>query len=363
MDTGHTTMKCVEVSAFARSYDFDEVLSIREDHDRPCREPGKRQLLVRVMACSLAPGDCRVASGHCELYQAPPEGFPYIPGGDISGIVAEVDDDDEHFQVGDAVIATFESPRPLHGLAEYIVVDAKRAEKFNDDKISFVDAACLPSSALAALNLSTHLSAGDRVMVLGGSGGVGPFLVQLCKLAGVEFVACTSTDKEMMEAIGADRVIDYSTVNWWELDEFKAEPFDVVFDLIGGPTGWAVIRNCEAVKRSPSNGRYLPLAFDQALIEVHNYWDLVCFMCKFIGRAIWNRLVQRSIPYYRMIEGLKLHPSSFQTLLGHVEAGRLKVLQDPASPFEFTDKDVKAAFHLQASRHAHGKVVVQIAHK
>mmetsp|Transcript_14057 Transcript_14057/g.26033 ORF Transcript_14057/g.26033 Transcript_14057/m.26033 type:complete len:364 (-) Transcript_14057:82-1173(-) len=354
-------MKCVQVSAFTPSYDFEQVISIRNDAPRPVRKIGKDQLLVRVVAVSLAPGDCRVASGQCELFQAPKEGFPYIPGGDCSGIVVEADPD-SRFKPGDAVISTFDSPRPVHCLAEYAVVNASRAETFNAEKISFADAACLPSSALAALNLVPYLKRDDRVMILGGGGGVGPFLLQLCKLAGISYLACTSTRKDgVLEELGADRVIDYTSENWWQLAEFKESPFDVVFDLAGGPNGWPAIRQSGAVKTSPNNGRYITLTMETALLEVHNYLDLVCLMWKFFRGSIYNRIHKKSIPSYRMLEALKLDKSgSFRTLLDHVEAGRLKVTQHRTSPFDFTESGVQAAFKLQSTRHAHGKVVVQV---
>jgi NADPH:quinone reductase-like Zn-dependent oxidoreductase len=62
-----------------------------------------------------------------------------------------------------------------------------------------------------------------RVLVLGGSGGFGTFLLQCLKLDGAAFVATTSTQKELCESLGADRVIDYTTTNWWEIEEFKED--------------------------------------------------------------------------------------------------------------------------------------------
>jgi NADPH:quinone reductase-like Zn-dependent oxidoreductase len=62
-----------------------------------------------------------------------------------------------------------------------------------------------------------------RVLVLGGSGGFGTFLLQCLKLDGAAFVATTSTQKELCESLGADRVIDYTTTNWWEVEEFKED--------------------------------------------------------------------------------------------------------------------------------------------
>ena len=74
------------------------------------------------------------------------------------------------------------------------------------------------------------------------------------------------------------------------------------------------------------------------------------------------RVVQRSIPYYRLTpDALEVGPASLKTLVDHVEAKRLKVIIDPKGPFVFSQTAVMEAFKLQASRHAHGKVVVRVA--
>jgi NADPH:quinone reductase-like Zn-dependent oxidoreductase len=67
-----------------------------------------------------------IQAGHCDYFQEPPR-FPYIPGGDISGTVVEADPS-SRFKVGDRVMAEFELPRPLNGLAEFISVKEKLVE-------------------------------------------------------------------------------------------------------------------------------------------------------------------------------------------------------------------------------------------
>eukprot|EP00584_Thalassiosira_punctigera_P013253 CAMPEP_0172567570 /NCGR_PEP_ID=MMETSP1067-20121228/116341_1 /TAXON_ID=265564 ORGANISM="Thalassiosira punctigera, Strain Tpunct2005C2" /NCGR_SAMPLE_ID=MMETSP1067 /ASSEMBLY_ACC=CAM_ASM_000444 /LENGTH=105 /DNA_ID=CAMNT_0013358949 /DNA_START=898 /DNA_END=1212 /DNA_ORIENTATION=- len=105
-------MRCI--LAAAHGDDIDSLLSMCDDHPKPIRKIG--EVMIKVHACALAPGDVRVLAGHCDYFQEPANGFPYIPGGDVSGTVAEADDD-SRFKVGDAVMAMFELPRPLNGLA------------------------------------------------------------------------------------------------------------------------------------------------------------------------------------------------------------------------------------------------------
>ncbi|KAL7471225.1 hypothetical protein ACHAXS_011537, partial [Conticribra weissflogii] len=151
-----------------------------ENHQQPTRKKG--EILIQVQVCALAPGDVRVLSGHCDYFQEPPEGFPYIPGGDVSGIVAEADAE-SRFQQGDAVLAMFELPRPLHGLAEYVSVKENLVEMAPKNATP-VESAALTSSALSAhLAVEKFVRPGYRILVLGGSGGVGTFFIQLAKKA------------------------------------------------------------------------------------------------------------------------------------------------------------------------------------
>lgn len=92
-------------------------------------------------------------------------------------------------------------------------------------------AACCPTSATTAYRFVRDVacvSDGERVLVLGGAGGVGSAAVQLAKAAGASFVAATSTQAALLRSLGADDVIDYTAANWWESRDFIEQPFDVV---------------------------------------------------------------------------------------------------------------------------------------
>jgi NADPH:quinone reductase-like Zn-dependent oxidoreductase len=112
------TMKSVVIAAHGT--DVDKLLSITNQRPKPLLR-NKGELLVQVHACALAPGDVRVLKGDCDFFQSPGE-FPYIPGGDLAGVVAEADED-SRFHQGDQVMCMFELPRPLHGLSEYALVN------------------------------------------------------------------------------------------------------------------------------------------------------------------------------------------------------------------------------------------------
>lgn len=101
-----STMNCCLIAAHGE--DIDKLITIGEK-PKPIRSKG--ELLLKVHACALAPGDIRVMKGHCDFFQSPGK-FPYTPGGDVCGVVEEADAL-SRFRKGDAVVAMFEIPRPL----------------------------------------------------------------------------------------------------------------------------------------------------------------------------------------------------------------------------------------------------------
>lgn len=313
-----------------------------------------------MQACALAPGDVRVLSGHCDYFQEPPEGFPYIPGGDVSGIVVEADET-SRFKKGDTVLAMFELPRPLHGLAEFISVKENLAE-IAPKNASPVESAALTSSALSAyLAVKKFVKSGHRILVLGGSGGVGAFFIQLAKKEGASFVATTSTEKELMLSLGADKVINYKEVNWWE-DRIllEAEPFDLMVDLAIGYEAWVQANKSHMLKTRKNGGLFLAFASDEPLLEVHNLWQTMKTLLPMAWRAFSTKYLSSS-PQYTWHDGLDVKPGVFAEIVSLFEDGSLKVVLDPISPLPFTEDGVKRGFILMQERHAHGKVVVQIA--
>ena len=159
-------------------YEDLDSLTIDPESPRPAvAEPGT--LLVKTCAVSLAPGDVRVLSGMTSLMQAPKR-FPYVPGGDSSGVVVEVYPRETRFRVGDRVACVFPEPRPFGALAEFRLVPTKYVAKI-PDSVSMVDASTVPSSGLTAYSFKEHVRTGDRVVVINACGGVGCFLLQLLK--------------------------------------------------------------------------------------------------------------------------------------------------------------------------------------
>lgn len=230
------------------------------------KDSGKGKLLLRVRACSLSPSDYRMLTGDASLIKKPKDGFPYVPGGDVCGVVLEVGKGVDGFKKGDEVVATWDI-FGVGGLAEYAVVDSRFAALKPPAISAAVGAAAANSAthAMKAVELA-RVSEGDRVLVLGGSGGVGSCVVQLAKAAGAAFVAATTTAGPLVASLGADRVIDYTQEDWAKLPEFEEAPFDVIIDCAVGLAAWQAAQRSSVLPR----GRFVAVVLKEWRIVVKN---------------------------------------------------------------------------------------------
>lgn len=354
--TTSTTMKAAIATGFGA---IDENVFVQDDvKARPTLPTTNtyEYMVIRVLACALAPGDVRVLSGKTDYMQLPEGGHPYIIGSDVCGIVVE--SGDARFQKGDHVVSRFDEPKPEGGVAEYRLVKTWLSEKV-PSSIPPIEACTLPASAMAAKVLANkYVKKDSRVLILGGSGGVGTFLCQYCRLQEPSFLACTSTQTRLCTQLGCDRVIDYRKENWWEIPEFQQDKFDVVLDLVNGENWKKGGRSGLAVRRK---GVYASLLTGvETDFEVHGVLDAIKILVPLFGKMLWTRL-NPSIPVWHVPEGLELKPGDLAELFKDVDEGRIKVILDPASPFPFTQDGVRKAMALQKSIHAHGKVVIKIA--
>jgi NADPH:quinone reductase-like Zn-dependent oxidoreductase len=208
-------------------YGGPEVLRVAEV---PEPAPGPRDVAIRVHAAGVHAGDVRVMRGEPLLLRAAfGRRRPRKPviGRDVVGTIVAVGAQVDGLAVGDRVFTESDQG----GFAEVVVVDAphvRRAPGNLDDE----HAAVIPVSgttALQGLRLA-KVRAGDRVLVIGASGGVGTFAVQLAAGLGAEVTGVASAAKaDHVRAAGATHVIDYRTVDVTE----QGERYDVIFDLIG----------------------------------------------------------------------------------------------------------------------------------
>ncbi|MEM1069135.1 MAG: NADPH:quinone reductase [Planctomycetota bacterium] len=179
--------------------------------DLPTPSPGPGEVLLRVHAASINPIDTYIRSGAVE-FDLP---LPFIPGSDAAGVVEAVGEGVQRCAVGDRVWCTNQGLLGRQGtLAEQIVVSDQWCFSLPDE-VSFDDAA-----ASALVGVTAHLGlfreailqAGETILVIGGSGGVGSMVVQMAKVTGARVIATAGSEAkcERVRDLGADVVINYN---------------------------------------------------------------------------------------------------------------------------------------------------------
>lgn len=205
----------------------------------PVPTPGKGEVLVRLRATGLNNGDTRVMHGEPLLLRLVfgirrPKNP--VRGMDAAATVTAIGDDVTTLKVGDEVVGEL----PGGGLAPYAVVAASRLVK-RPEALDPVMAATLPVAGGTAWQAFASVAKagqsdlqGKRVLVIGASGGVGTFAVQLAALRGAEVHAlCGERNRTLVERLGATRTWDYRVT---DVATLPAESYDVVIDIAGTAT-------------------------------------------------------------------------------------------------------------------------------
>jgi len=247
-------MKAIVVHA----YGGPEVLKY-EDVPRP--EPKADQMLVKVIAAAVNPVDGMIRSGKFANYFHTT--LPLTPGYDIAGIVEKTGPKITKFKPGDAVYA-YIGLRDGGGYAEFAVATEEETS-LKPKALTFEQSAAVPLVAMTAWQAlidTAKLSAGQTVLIHGGSGGVGSMAIQIAKAHGAKVLATASTaNQDLLKQLGADVAIDYKKTKFEEV----AKDVDVVLDSVGEAT---LVRSYGVVKKG---GFIVSLVAqpDQAQLDAH----------------------------------------------------------------------------------------------
>lgn len=229
--TGVELMAETKMNAIVQDeYGSADVLRL-EQTDRPVA--GDNEVLVRVHAAGVDRGVWHVVTGLPYLIRIAGFGLrapkTRIPGMDLAGVVEAVGKNVTRFKPGDEVFGTSIG---AGAFAEYASIGEDKLA-LKPSNLSFEQAAALPVSALAALKGVRDVAKvqpGQKVLVIGASGGVGSFAVQIAKSFGAEVTGVASTRNiEGVLAIGADHVIDYTRE---EITD-GGRKYDVILDIAG----------------------------------------------------------------------------------------------------------------------------------
>lgn len=309
------TMKAVRI----HTYGGPEVLKY-EDAPRP--QPGEGEVLIRVHAATVNPIDWNVREGHMKDFW--PHKFPLILGWDLSGVVEELGKGASRFKIGDEVYSV-PDPTRNGAYADYIVVrESELALKPNS--LPHIRAAAVPLAALTAwqsLLDSAQLQPGQRVLIHGGSGGVGHFAVQLAKWKGAYVIATASTkNQELLRELGADETIDYTRQRF----EDVARKIDIVLDPIGGDTqerSWQVLKKggiLLSVVEPPSADKAKALGIQATFVASHPNGAELAKIAELIDSGDLKPIVNRILPL----------------------------------------SEARRAHELSQTRHTHGKIVLRV---
>lgn len=206
---------------------------------------GSSEVIVRVRAAGVDRGTAHLMRGEPYLLRILGFGFRGpknpVPGRDVAGTVVQVGSDVAEFAVGDEVFGIADG-----SFAEYAMARADKLVHKPAD-LTFEQAAVVPISsttAMQGLRDVGRVQAGQRVLIIGASGGVGTYAVQLAKAFGAEVTGVCSTSKvDLVRSLGADKVIDYTQEDFAE----DGSRFDLILD-IGGNTRISRLRHALAPK-------------------------------------------------------------------------------------------------------------------
>ncbi|WP_169790421.1 NADP-dependent oxidoreductase [Streptacidiphilus anmyonensis] len=210
----------------------------------PKPDPGSGEVLVAVRAASITAGELGWDATWTDRFDGTgTPRVPIVPSKEVSGVVAELGQEAEGFAVGDAVYGLIPFLRD-GAAAEYTTIPAEVLAA-KPPSLNHQQAAALPLAGLTAWQgLVGHggLTRGQRVLVHGGAGGVGSFVVQVAAALGATVAATAAgADEEFVRGLGASQVIDFTTRRF----EDEVKDVDLVFDTVGGDSqsrSWQVLR-------------------------------------------------------------------------------------------------------------------------
>jgi len=296
-------------AAVCERYGPPEVVQIR---DVPAPVPGDGDVLIKAVATTVNSGDARVRALRVPRGTTLPVRLklgvtrPKNPvlGFDVAGEVEAVGSAVTSFRPGDRVVASRGFDFGCH--AEYVVVAADGAIATIPESVGYRDAVPLCFGGMTALHFFElgRLAAGESVLINGASGAVGTMAVQLAKHRGAEVTAvCSGANADLVEGLGADHVIDYTT------DDFTrgGRRYDVIMDNHGNAP-YARIKG--SLK---PGGRFL--------MVIGDLWQTVA--------ASWQKPVISGGDSDAVFSG-----ESYRTLMSLAERGVLKPVIDSVLPFD-----------------------------
>lgn len=315
------------------------------DFPDPVAEEG--DVIVRVKAASLNYHDVFTRRGMPGIKLS----LPVIPGLDVAGEIAEIGPGVEGWSVGDPVLID-----PINrekggllgettngGLAEYCKAPAHQLVRIPEG-VSYAQAASLPvayGTAHRMMFTNGHVKEGEKVLILGASGGVGTCCVLLAKMVGAEVTSCASTQDKLdrLQAMGSDHLINYTDTDFakWVYGQY-GKPYrrsfdggvDVVVNFTGGDT-W--VKSLRALKRG---GRLLTCGATAGYDPQTDLRFIWTFELQVLGSNSWT------------VEDL-------ESLMGYIRDGKMEPVIDTVLPLQEAAEGIR----MIEDREVFGKIIIK----
>jgi NADPH:quinone reductase-like Zn-dependent oxidoreductase len=304
--------------------------------DKPV--PGNNEVLIKIHATTVTTTDCNARN-----FTFVPESFMFfakmvfgfkkpkinILGIDLAGQIEAVGKDVKLFKVGDQV---FGSPgTKFGGHAEYVSVSENGALAIKPFEMKWEETASLSlagNTALFFIRDLAKIKTGQKILIHGASGAIGTYAVQFAKYYGAEVTGvCSSMNTEMVKALGADKVIDYTKEDFTKSEE----RYDFVFNVVGKTT----FSQCKGILKQ--NGIYL-----------ENMAQIKDFLRMFWTSIIGGKKIKAGVSTERA-ENLKF-------FIELIQSGKLRPVIDRSFPLEKTVE----AFQYVEQGHKKGNVVITV---
>jgi NADPH:quinone reductase-like Zn-dependent oxidoreductase len=279
----------------ATKFGGPEVLQLKEVQ-KPT--PKDNEIMIRVHATTVSAGDIRMRSLDVPpLFWLPARitlGFtkPKHPiyGMELAGDVEATGKDVKKFKVGDPVFASTLTEN-FGGYAEYKCLSEQAMVAIKPHTMTYEEAAAVPIGATTALRLlrKGDIQSGQKVLIYGASGSVGTYAIQLAKYFGAEVTGvCSTANLDMVKALGADHVIDYTK----EDVSSRTERYDVIFDTL------AKFPKSSYAKVLAPKGTYVSMA----RLSTKESKENLIFIRERIEAGEINAVIGRCYPLEQMVE-------------------------------------------------------------
>lgn len=322
-------------AALFRTYQKNGPIRIG-DIEKP--EPQKNEILVKVKATTVTAVDSIFRKGDSFFPRLVTGLFkPKIPvlGTELSGVVETIGSDVTRFVPGDEVIADSGTHYGAH--AQYVTVSEEEPVSKIPENLTFHEAAALCYGGLTALPFlreGGQISKGNRILVIGASGSVGSFAVQLSAYFGADVTGfCSTANVDLVTSLGANHVIDYKKTPLSDINQ----TFDIIFDTVSKYS----LKACRHLLTE--NGRYLTTGLSAVSIR-----EMI--MTKLRGK-------KKSILMFTGLRSPEEKLNDLEFLIKLVENGDLKPLIDRVYDFDL----INDAFEYVDKGHKRGNVIINVA--